>query len=255
MNFAGARVWVTGGSSGIGEALLAPLTQLGARVAITARNAGEVERAAARFSATERPVLGLPGDVTDRDTVHTIVERIEKAWGGVDLAILNAGTYRAVNETSLNAEDFVSTFQVNYFGVIYAIEAVLPGMLARGHGRVAATSSLAGLLPLPNAAAYGASKAALTYTLQSLRLGLASRGIGMTVILPGFVRTPLTANNRFPMPGLMGPQDAAALIMRGLLRDDDEIAFPGRLAVAVKAAQRLPYRVVERALRRAGNYS
>ncbi|MDQ6670688.1 MAG: SDR family NAD(P)-dependent oxidoreductase [Chloroflexota bacterium] len=241
VKLAGARVWATGASSGIGEAVVAGLVRAGARVAITARGNDDLRRVAARYGTAERPVLALPADVTQPDAVKSVVARLESDWGGLDLAFFNAGTYRPVSGTAFAAEDVVETMRVNVFGAMFGAEAVLPGMLRQGRGRIAVTSSLVGLIPLPNAAAYGASKAALTYAFEALRFDLQPRGVGVTIIHPGFVRTPLTRANRFHMPALMDSDAAAAVILRGLAADQDEIDFPRWVAWTVKTIRRLPF--------------
>lgn len=254
MKLTGARVWATGASSGIGEAVVANLIRAGARVAITARSVENLQQVAARYGTTQRPVLALPADVTRPDAVKSVVARLETEWGGLDLAFFNAGTYRPVSGTAFAAEDIVETMRVNVFGAMYGAEAVLPGMLRQGWGRLAVTSSLVALIPLPNAAAYGASKAALTYAFEALRFDLQPRGVGVTIIHPGFVRTPLTQANRFAMPALIDPEAAAAVIVRGLATDQDEIDFPRRVAWTVKTIRRLPFplykRLVQVAVRR-----
>jgi NAD(P)-dependent dehydrogenase (short-subunit alcohol dehydrogenase family) len=249
MRLAGARVWIVGASSGIGEALAGRLVGAGARVAISARRGHELERIAAAQAPSRPPILTVVADVTDPSAIRRAASRVEADFGGVDLAILNAGTYRMVAGQVLRASDFVDTFQVNLFGALYAAEAVLPGMLRRGYGRIAATSSLTGLLPLPNAAAYGASKAALTYVFEALRFDLEPRGVGVTLIQPGFVRTPMVRPNRFWMPGLLPVDVAAGIIVRGLARERDEIVFPRRLAWPVQAIHRLPLPIYRRLLR------
>ena len=249
VNLRGRRVWVTGASAGIGEALLAPLSQAGARLAISARRAARLEVLRDRWAAAGSDVLVLPADVTDRAAMLGAAQRIEDAWGGVDLAIFNAGTYSPVSGTALDAGEFERQMQVNYMGVVNGIAAVLPGMLRRGTGHIAATSSLTAYLPLPNAAAYGASKAALTYMLRALRFDLLPRGVGVTVIHPGFVSTPLTAGNDFWMPALIGGDAAARIIVHGLARGKEEIHFPGRLSWPVKMLSSVPYPLYDRLTR------
>ena len=141
--------------------------------------------------------------------------------------------------------------RLNYFGVLYGMEAVLPGMLARGRGHIAGMASLAGYRAVPTAAAYGASKAALIHALESLRFDLDPKGIRVTVINPGFVRTPLTERNRFRMPFLMDVERAAAIIVSGLERDRKEIHFPRVFSTILKLARVLPFPVYERLIKRA----
>lgn len=246
MNLDNARVWLTGASSGIGEALVPALHGAGARLAITARRADRLERLAATLGRNGRPLLVLPGDVTDRGAMQTVVRAIEDAWGGVDLALLNAGAGKGVTVRDFSAEAFRATMEVNFFGVLHGIEAVLPGMMARRAGRIAGVASLAGYRSGPGLAGYGTSKAALIHALDSLRFGLTPYGIGVTVINPGFVRTPMTAVNRYWMPAMIDADKAASVIVRGLRRDKKEIHFPIRLSWTLKAARVLPFPIYER---------
>lgn len=246
MNLDNARVWLTGASSGIGEALVPALVSAGARLAMTARRADRLEQLAAAHARPDRPVLVLPGDVTDRAAMHATVEAIETAWGGVDLALLNAGAGKGVLVRGFSAEAFRFTMEVNFFGVLHGIEAVLPAMLARRSGRIAGVASLAGYRSGPGLAGYGTSKAALIHALDSLRFGLAPYNVGVTVINPGFVRTPMTAPNRYWMPALIDADKAARLIIRGLRRDRKEIHFPIRLSWTLKVLRVMPYPLYER---------
>jgi NAD(P)-dependent dehydrogenase (short-subunit alcohol dehydrogenase family) len=248
----GLRVWVTGASSGIGEALVEPLVRRGARVAITARRSSLLDAIAARHAqGGSSPVLGVAADVTDRDAVVAAARQIEAAWGGIDLAIFNAGG-SVGDRTRFRGDDCAATMTLNYFSVVYGIDAVLPGMLARGRGHLAAVASLAGYRAIPGAPGYGASKAAVIHLLDGLRFELAPRGIRVTVINPGFVRTPLTAPNAFRMPFLVEPADAAGRIVRGLERGTKEIHFPAPLSWTMKVLRVLPYGLYERFMKRAG---
>jgi NADP-dependent 3-hydroxy acid dehydrogenase YdfG len=239
----GARIWLTGASSGIGEALVPELVARGARVAISARRGEALAAIAARAPGGE--VVALPVDVTDRSAVAEAAARLESLWGGIDLAIFNAGTHQPVSGTALDPDDFVRLMQVNYLSVIYGMHAVLPGMLTRGRGHIAGVASLAGYRALPTAAAYGASKAALILALDALRFDLAPRGIDVTVINPGFVRTPLTDRNTFHMPMRIDADAAARLIARGLERRAREIHFPARFSWLMKTLRVLPYPVYQ----------
>ena len=246
MNLDNARVWLTGASSGIGEALIPALLDAGARLAITARRAERMEQLAASHRRRDRALLVLPGDVTDRGAMRAAVEAIENAWGGVDLALLNAGTGKGVLVRGLTTEAFRATMEVNFFGVLHGIEAVLPGMIAKRSGRIAGVASLAGYRSGPGLAGYGTSKAALIHALDSLRFGLRPYGIGVTVINPGFVRTPMTAVNRYWMPFMIEPDKAARIIVRGLLGDKKEIHFPIRLSWTLKLMRVMPFPIYER---------
>jgi NADP-dependent 3-hydroxy acid dehydrogenase YdfG len=220
----------------------------GARVAISARRAERLEALAGQWRAD---VLVVPVDVTNRDAVIAAARTIEHEWGGIDLAIFNAGGHTPPSSAGFDSSQFVGIMTLNYFGVLYGIEAVLPGMLARGNGTIAAVASLAGYRAVPTAAAYGASKAAVIHALDSMRFDLEPRGIHVVTINPGFVKTPLTDRNRFKMPFLMDVDDAARLIVAGIERGRREIHFPGRLSWPLKVLRVLPYPVYAWIIQRA----
>lgn len=251
MEFRDTRVWLTGASSGIGEALVAPLVERGARVAITARRGDRLEAIAARHrSRASVPVVPFPADVTDRVAVIEAACAIEFAWGGIDVAIFGAGGHEPFGEDRFDARPYVDTMTLNYFSVVYGVEAVLPGMLARRAGRIAAIASLAGYRGLPTAAAYGASKAAVIHLMDALRFQLEPRGVAVTTINPGFVKTPLTDRNRFPMPFLLGADDAARRIVHGLERERKEIHFPAPFSWMVKLMRVMPFPMYEYVMER-----
>jgi short-subunit dehydrogenase len=251
-SFSGQRVWVTGASSGIGEALVPPLVARGARIAISGRRRDLLEAIAARHTrATGSPVMPVPVDVTDRDAVHAAARHIEQAWGGIDVAIFNAGGSTGRERGAFRADDYTQTMTLNYSSVVYGIDAVLPGMLERGKGHIAAVASLAGYRPSSVAVSYGASKAAVIHLMDGLRFSLAPQGVTVTVINPGFVRTPLTARNNFRMPFLLEAADAAERIVRGLEREAREIHFPAPLSWTMKALRILPYGIYAQIIKRA----
>jgi short-subunit dehydrogenase len=257
MRFENQRVWLTGASSGIGAALVTPLVRRGARVAITARRSELLEAIAAAHNRDgASPVLVVPADVTDRAAVTAAARRIEAAWGGIDLAIFNAGgsverLSAAERDPRFAAAEYVDIMTLNYFSVVYGIDAVLPAMLARGRGHIAAVASLAGYRPSTVAVPYSASKAAVMHLLEGLRLDTGGRGIAVTAINPGFVRTPLTARHTFTMPFLVEADDAAERIVRGLERGKGEIHFPAPLSWTVKFLRLLPDRLYARIITRA----
>jgi short-subunit dehydrogenase len=250
MTLAGARVWLTGASSGIGEALVPVLLKRGARVAVTARRADRLEALAAGWRQTGGEVLVVPADVTVRTQVLEAGARIEAAWGGVDVVILNAGSNIPASGSGFDSAQFVGVMTLNYFGAIYGLEAVLPGMLARRRGHVVGVASLAGYRALPTSAAYSASKSALAIALDSLRFELEPRGIAVTVVNPGFVRTPLTDKNAFRMPFLMPVERAVDVMVRDIEREKKESHFPFVFSWIVKFLRVLPYPIYERLIRR-----
>jgi short-subunit dehydrogenase len=252
----GQRIWVTGATSGIGEALVGPLLRRGARVAITARRAERLAKvAAAQTPASADRILVVSADVTDREAVRAAARQIDAAWGGIDLAIFNAGGSVEHPESSRDpqfaADDYVATMTLNYFSVVYGVEAVLPGMVTRGRGHLAAVASLAGYRPSTMALPYSVSKAAVIHLMEGLRLRLEPGGLRVTVINPGFVRTPLTARNAFRMPFLVEVDDAAERIVRGLEQGKHEIHFPAPLSWTMKVLRVLPASLYGRIIRRA----
>ena len=232
----GRRIWLTGASSGIGAALAQELASRGARLALTARRREPLEA----FAATRPGTLVLPGDVSDREAMLAIGREIDAAWQGLDIVILNAGTYRPVTPDTFHADIFREHFDVNVMGAVHGIEAVLPGMANRRSGRIAVVASVTGFAALPMASAYGATKAFLISMCDSLRADLTGSGVAVTVIAPGFVTTPLTAQNDFDMPFEITASAAARVIADGLEGGDDEIAFPKRMAFAMKFLGALP---------------
>lgn len=245
-----ARVWLTGASSGIGEALVPELVRRGARVAVTARRAERLEGLAAEWRRAGGEILVVPADVSDRESVLAAGRAIEAAWGGVDVAIFNAGTHTPPSGRGFDSRQFVTLTTLNYFGPLFGLEAVLPGMIARRRGQVVAVASLAGYRPLPTAAAYGASKAALAHAFDSLRFDLAPLGIEVTVVNPGFVKTPLTDRNRFRMPFLMPVGRAVTTMVRDIERGKMESHFPAPFSWLLKFLRVLPYPVYHRLVRR-----
>jgi short-subunit dehydrogenase len=240
------RVWLVGASTGIGAALARALLARGAKVAVSARSAGRLRA----LVAGRGEALVLPLDVTKPDDFSGAHARIEKAWGGVDLAVYLAGTYQPTRAWELTVERARTHVEANLMGAYHMLPVVLPDMLARGDGGVALVSSVAGYRGLPKSLCYGPTKAALINLAEGLFLDLAPKGIGVYVINPGFVETPLTAQNEFKMPALMTPEAAAAEIVRGLERGQFEIHFPRRFTSWLKMLRQLPYAAYFPAVRR-----
>ena len=233
-------IWITGASTGIGAGLCRDFVRRGHRVAASARSREKLEALGRECGDT---LLAAPLDVTDADGVATAVAEIEARQGPIDLAILNAGTYTPTPVRDFSAAAVKQTMEVNVLGVANAVAALLPGMIARRRGHLALMASVAGYRGLPKAAAYSGSKAAVIAMAESLKAELDAEGVKVQVICPGFVKTPLTDQNEFPMPYLMEVEDAVARIVEGLASDRFEIAFPKRFAWQLKTMQRLPDRV------------
>lgn len=235
----GLRVWVIGASSGIGAGLARALWQRGARVAVSARRGAELEQLAAAHGAS---ALTLQLDVTDAEAVQPALDRIVAAWGGVDLVVLCAGTHQPLRAWELEAGAARRLLEINLHGVIHCLPPLVRRLLLQGAGGIAVVSSVAGYGGLPTSLVYGASKAALNNLTETLYLDLAPRGLGVYLVCPGFVKTPLTDRNEFPMPALISVEAAAAAMIAGFERGDFEIHFPKRFTRLLKFLRLLPYR-------------
>ena len=243
----GRVAWVTGAGSGIGRALAIRLAREGWIVAASARTAGDLVTLAAESPGRIR---AFPLDVTDAEAVRETVSSIEQDLGRLDLAVLNAGTYARDSAAEFDAVAFRATVEVNLMGAVHCLAALMPGMMARGSGHLAVVSSVAGYVGLPGAAAYGASKAALINMCEALHPELAARNVRLSLINPGFVDTPLTRKNDFPMPFLISAEAAVDYIMAGLKRQRFEIAFPWKMVLSMKFLAALPARLRLAATRR-----
>lgn len=233
--------WITGASSGIGRQLALDLARDGYTVAATARSQDKLATLSAEAAAFKGKILAFPADVTSELAMDHTVAAIELALGPIVLAIFNAGTYFPTRGDHLVAEKFVKTYEINLFGVIYGLVPVVARMEANGRGQVAITGSVSGFGGLPMASAYGASKAALTNMAAALKFDFDPMNIRIQIINPGFVETPLTRKNNFPMPGLMQVEDASKRIVRGLKTGGFELTFPRRLSWGLKLVNMLPY--------------
>jgi short-subunit dehydrogenase len=242
----GKCVWLTGASSGIGEALAYELARRGARVAITARRKEILDEIVGKIRASGGEAWSFPGDVLNLDEMKRTVDSIEKTIGPIDLAIPNAGTHFFTYPEEFNSAEYLSIMQLNYGGVLHCLEAVIPRMLARGGGHLAPVASLAGYRGLPRAAAYGASKSALIHFLESIRFQLKLKGFTITIVNPGFVKTPLTDKNDFYMPFLVSSEKAATIICNGVERGKRFIAFPRPFSWIVGLGKFLPAPVYEK---------
>ncbi|MHB8381398.1 MAG: SDR family NAD(P)-dependent oxidoreductase [Candidatus Binataceae bacterium] len=237
-SLAGRRVWVTGASSGIGKAVAIEFARRGCRVAISARNRDALLKLADGFSAGVMSVVAL--DVTDREANHAATRGIQRDIGGLDIAFLNAGVCEYVDTTKFEAAMFERVMRPNFFGIANGIEAALPLLRASPHPHLIGMSSTVAYAPLPRAAAYGASKAAIRYMLESLAFDLEREGIAVSTVCPGFVETPLTASNDFAMPALIQTDVAARIIVDGVAARRREIHFPRRFSLPMKVAAMLP---------------
>lgn len=232
------RVWVIGASSGIGAATASNLLKRGAKVCLSARNADALQK----IAAGHKGALVAPLDITDADAVQSARDALLACWGGVDLILIVAGSYQKMRADDFDLTAAKQMVELNINGVLNCLAAILPTLLAQGRGGIGIVSSIAGLSGLPQALIYGPTKAALINLCESLYLDLHKRGIGVYLINPGFVATPLTAKNDFPMPVLISAEQAALEIVNGIERGEFHIHFPKRFTNILRLLRQLPYR-------------
>ena len=234
MDLKDRTAWVVGASSGIGAATARELVSRGARVAISARREDQLAQVAGSL------MLVVPADVTDAQGLRAAADRVRTELGPIDLVVLNAGDWQQMHATSWDTDVFRRHVEVNLVGMSNGIGAVLPEMIARGSGVIAGVASVAGYRGMAKSEAYGATKAGQINLLEALRGQVARTGVHVTTICPGFVRTEMTQGNDFPMPFIVEADEAARAVCDGLERERNEIVFPKRMAVVMKAARLVP---------------
>ncbi|PSS58754.1 SDR family oxidoreductase [Pseudomonas sp. BBP2017] len=246
------HIWLTGASSGIGAALAQRFLSQGHQLAVSARNVQALKNLHLQYP---EQVLVLPGDLTDPQQVQAMGKQIELAWGALDQVVLNAGTCEYLDAACFEANMIERVMRANFFSATYCVQAALPLLRQAQRPHLVAVCSSVTYLALPRAEAYGASKAAMRYLFQSLRIDLAQEDIDVTLVSPGFVDTPLTQQNDFPMPMRWTANKAAAHIVARLEKRPMEIAFPwpfiGALRLLALLPQRLQLALVKRMARTA----
>ena len=245
-DWTGRVVWLVGASTGIGRATAELLHARGAKVVVSARKATTLEA----FAREHPGSLALPLDATDRDAMRAAAAQIVATHGRIDLAMYCAGYYQPMRATEFDLDDALRHQQVNVVGALVMLDAVLPVMLRQRSGHLSLVSSVAGYRGLPRALAYGPTKAALINLAESMWFDLTDQGIGVSVICPGYVDTPLTEQNDYRMPALITADEAAQHIVRGWERGAFEMHFPRRFTGWVKAMKYLGDAMYFRAVRR-----
>jgi short-subunit dehydrogenase len=249
MSFANSVAVVTGASSGIGWALARALAAGGCKVGLVARRQDPLAELAGLIGKAGGVAAYAPADVSERDQAAAALSELAGRLGPVDLLVANAGVGAPTLLEPLNAGDVEKMFRVNVLGVVYAIEAVLPSMLSRGRGHLAAVSSMAAYKGLPGESGYSSSKAAVNNFMEGLRIQLRDRGIAVTTLCPGFVRTPMTEVNTFKMPWLLEADEAARRMVRALRRRRKVYNFPWQMSLFMKLARWAPDWAVARMMR------
>lgn len=238
-DWTGRTVWLIGASTGIGRATAAHLHALGAQVIVSARN----EAALNAFVRQHPGSAGVTLDVASPQAMqqaHARVMGLAHA-GRLDMVVYCAGYYKPMRAATFDLPEALAHQRINYEGALHMLAAVLPTLRGQGSGHISLVASVAGFRGLPKALAYGPTKAALNNLAEVLYLDLHPQGIGVSVINPGFVQTPMTAHNDFTMPALLTPEQAAQEMVQGWRSGRFEIHFPWRFTLWLKLMRHLPY--------------
>ena len=233
------KIWVTGASTGIGKAVAEKFSKEGWKVAISARREELL-----KDIAKDNNIFAYPLDVTNENKVDEIFKKILEDFKSIDLCIFNAGTYDPKLEKEINPEQIRKTMEVNFFGVVNCVKSVEKYFKNKKNGHISIVSSIAGYRGLPNSSGYGPSKAALSNLTESLYFDFKKYNIKISLISPGFIKTPMTDKNKFRMPFIKSPEFAAEKIYNGLVKSNAfEIAFPKQLTTLFKFFKVLPNRI------------
>jgi short-subunit dehydrogenase len=243
---------VTGAASGIGRALCPLLGREGARLVLIDRDAAGLESLAAELARDGIVAAAATVDVRQRAALAEAVRRLAAAWGPVDLLVACAGVTGVTLVDDLEVERVEAIVRINFLGLVYAIDAVLPEMVARRKGQIVGVSSLAGCRGMPFSAGYSASKAAVSRYLESLRPALRKRGVTVTTVCPGFVRTPLMENAALKPPiRMLEPAAAARYVLKAISGRRRYYCFPWGIGFGVRLLQWLPARFYDWTMSRA----
>jgi NAD(P)-dependent dehydrogenase (short-subunit alcohol dehydrogenase family) len=242
----GKVVWLVGASTGIGRATASRLHALGAQVVVSARSAATLDA----FVREHGNSLAIALDATDRNAMRDAAQRIVAERGRIDLAVYCAGYYKPMRATAFDLDDALRHEQVNYVGALYMLDAILPVLLRQRSGHISLVSSVSGYRGLPKALAYGPTKAALINLAESLYFDLTDHNIGVSVVCPGYVDTPLTEQNDYRMPAIITAEQAAEHIVTGWQRGEFQMHFPKRFTLWIKALSHVGDTLYFRAIRR-----
>ena len=234
-------VFLTGASSGIGESLALEQAKHGAILGLFARRANLLEEIVSKIETGGGVARHFPGDVTKKEEVFNAAEDLQREFGGIDIMIANAGVSGKSEKTrDFEPETLKKVIDINLIGAINSVSAVLPHMLKQKSGQLVAVSSLAGFRGLPKSAAYSASKAGMTTFFESIRLDVRRKGVSVTIIQPGFIKTPMTEKRAHKMPFLMELEDSIPYFLDAIERKKSFAAFPWQLAAIVRLGSLSP---------------
>src|SRR5438067_6355373 len=244
------KVFLTGASSGIGEALARLYAARGATLGLVARRAELLERLKASLAT---PCESYACDVRDLGAMRSAAEAFVARHGVPDIVIANAGvSYGTLTQIEEDVETFRETLEINVMGIVHTFHPFVDRMKARGNGTLAGIASVAGFRGLPGASAYSASKAAAIRYMEALRVELRRSGVKVTAICPGFIATPMTAKNPYPMPFLIDAGHAARLIARAIDARKGYAVIPWQMAIVGRVLAVLPNAIYDRVMARAG---
>ena len=233
------KIWITGASSGIGKALAEKFAVEGWKVAASARRKEILDK-----MSEHENIFSYPLDVTNQDQIKTSFEKIIEDFKGLDLCVFSSGTYDPKLEQEINIKQNKFVMETNFFGVLYCINAVENYFKNKRDGHISIVSSIAAYRGLPNSSGYGPSKAALTNLTESLYFDFKKYNVRISLVSPGFIKTPLTDKNEFPMPFIKSPEFAAEKMFKGLTKSKAfEIHFPKALTILLKIFRVLPYKI------------
>ena len=233
------KIWITGASSGIGKAVAEKFALEGWKVAVSARRKEVLDE----MTKTQN-IFSYPLDVTNEDQINGVFQKILNDFGELDLCLFSSGTYDPKNEQKIDPDKIKNVIKVNFFGVVDCVKTVEDYFKKRKSGHISIVSSIAGYRGLPNSSGYGPSKAALTNFCESIYFDFKKFNVRISVISPGFIKTPLTDKNNFPMPFLKTVDFAAEKIFKGLVKENAfEIHFPKGLTLTLKFLRVLPYKL------------
>ena len=240
-------IWITGASTGIGKALAIKFSQNGWKVAISARR----EVLLNEIASENKNIFAFPFDVTDKDKCNTTFNLIKNKFDNIDLCVFSTGTWDPKKEKEIDVEQIENVMKINFFGTLNCIKSVESYFKTRGYGQISIVSSIAGYRGLPNSTGYGPSKSALNNLAECLYFDFKRHGVRVSLISPGFIKTPMTDKNDFKMPFLKSPEFAAEKIYNGLVNSKSfEIDFPKQLTITLKLLKILPiklyFKIVER---------
>ena len=240
-------IWITGASTGIGKALAIKFSQNGWKVAISARR----EVLLNEIVSENKNIFAFPFDVTDKDKCNSTFNLIKNKFDNIDLCVFSTGTWDPKKEKEIDVEQIENVMKINFFGTLNCIKSVENYFKTRGYGQISIVSSIAGYRGLPNSTGYGPSKSALNNLAESLYFDFKRHGVRVSLISPGFIKTPMTDKNDFKMPFLKSPEFAAEKIYNGLVNSKSfEIDFPKQLTITLKLLKILPiklyFKIVER---------